>query len=213
MDDNGKLPVLFPDGEDGGARGVLVPCEPHEFGNFISGLLKTHKKVSYESEESFEIDADDIVDIERIVLQRLSDQNRFSHISTTISTYYENGMSSHDNSTDDFFSHSIVDDANCSRILIEMVFLIDFPSDNVPKKQEISIEFSAKERKKVRRETPIELQDLRVLDLVSGISISVRHTHITFGLDMINLLKGRVKRFQVKRRYSRILSSGWFLTI
>ena len=185
---------------------VVVPCATEDFAAFLAGLLKNPKEIRYSRTSAFKLTASDIEDFDKIIEQRIADQQTYSKLSTKISAYYSNGTSIHCRDLSDFKEHSSIGDYLCNRISMEWTYLVDFPGSQTPQKQEIRVEFSTVYGPKSIKKEEIDIREIESVRFFgdSLIELSVRHTHTTFGHDLANWLKVRIQKTQVKSKARKV---------
>jgi hypothetical protein len=204
--------VIVSNENDLGIKGLLVPCETNEFAEFLSGLLKTPKIVRYRSTEPFVLRHRDIEDFFRILNQRISEQLKNSVISFDISIFYDNGISHQFSTMSEFSEHRDLSNSVCLKLIATVTYLVELPESDVPKKQEIQLAFDVSQFSK-----PTFVEEGHVIAHYSttpcSIKLEIRHTHVTLGNDLCNLMKLRINQLSRKSEVSRFLSNAWMKAI
>jgi hypothetical protein len=208
-----SLPEMLPPTSGQDAYGtIVIPCSPNDFGQFISGLLRVPKELRYARATPFILRFDDIRDFDRLIEQRISDQSRYSKASANFSAYYSDGTSVHCGEIEEFSSHANLNGSLCNRISMEWVYLIEFPQNKNPQKQQIRVEFYTSYGPKSYKKDEIDIHDLTSTSFFGEAlaEFSVHHTNATFGYDMANLLKERIRRLSTPSKLQRIVRRSWF---
>lgn len=166
---------------------VLLPCQPHQFRDFIAGLLGRPQTITRRINIPFEITREDINNIHHLLLQRIESQNAGNLISLAIDIFYSDNSKVTLNSLDDFIAYAEVKPLICQGITINWIWLIQFKNKDAPEKQDITISFMSENGFH-------STNDLIVSDLYrakigrDGIHIRIAHTDRSWGSDIDSLL-------------------------
>ncbi len=169
-----------------GENTLLIPCEPKEFGKFVSGLLGQTQSIHRRVKGPYEVTKSDVLNIYALIDQRLKRQNDSSIIEFSATTNYSDGSSVRVSSIQEFDSYAEVKPLISTDLTIQWKILVKFPHSSVPEKQEITISFITFREEDDEDPDPIfnvihgQLNDLIV--------VRVEHTDRTWGADIENML-------------------------
>jgi hypothetical protein len=99
-----------------GTSGLLIPCSTADFGEFISGLLKTPRTISRYREAVFEVSKGDIEELYHLIYQRITEQAPSSLIKCEMYIFYENGKSVELSALQEFSRYAEIIKDNCVAI-------------------------------------------------------------------------------------------------
>lgn len=170
--------------------GIILPCEPTEFGEFISSLLGKPQTIERRVVGAFEVSKQDIANIFHLIEQRIHQQNDAALMQFTVRILYDDDSSILLNSLSDFQRYSEIRPITSIGVVLSWVYLVQFKNKAVPERQEINISFGnhADGMFFLRKALPI-----RLAIGIGGILIRIQHTERTWGADIENLLAGHVK--------------------
>lgn len=170
---------------------VILPCEPEEFKEFISNLLKSSSvKMSGQKEGYFDIDSQQIENIFFLIDQRVVQQNQGVLVDFSITVFYNNGSSIQHDSLDSFRVFNQTSDCYPEKILLVTNYLITFPKKEVPEKQVISVDIDTKITRFIYK-------------VVGGLyKYKIECTDITWGTDISNLLQKQGEKLMETPRLS-----------
>lgn len=176
--------------------GVMLPCAPDQFGEFVSGLLGKPQTIEKSMHGIFELERQDVVNTFHLLDQRIHQQNDASLIQFTVRILYDDDSSVLLNSISDFESYTEIRPIASIGVVLSWTYLIKFKNKRVPEKQEVSLSFRS-------GDDEIGVGSLIVDDGIvvrksrswygSGIFLRVSHTERTWGVDIESLLTGHVK--------------------
>ncbi len=169
-----------------GENTLLIPCEPKDFGRFVSGLLGETQSIHRRVRGPYEVTKPDIVNIFALVDQRLKRQNDSSLIEFSATTSYSDGSSVRVGSLDEFNRYGEVKPLISTDITIQWKILIKFPHSNIPEKQEITVSFITW-REEDDEDSP-SFSAKWSEQYVDVIIVRVEHTDRTWGADIENML-------------------------
>ena len=124
-------------------RGVLIPCPPEEFADFISSLLGKSQICEGLFDGWFEIHLKDIENFYHLVDQRLSEQNVSRLISFTVVIKYFDGTSVELPSLDHLRQHVEIRPVVSSGVLLTWIYLVGFRGRPIPERQQIDVEIQS----------------------------------------------------------------------
>ncbi|MDO9270620.1 MAG: hypothetical protein Q7T96_16065 [Methylobacter sp.] len=176
---------------------VMLPCEPSQFGAFVSSLLGRPQTIYKPISGPFEINKDDIQNIHQLIEQRLHQQNDASLIQFTAKIFYDDNSSVLLNTVNDLIHYNEVKPLLSVGVRLSWTYLIKFRNKDVPEKQEITIYFGSETKHHIRSFRALEFDDSAYFGR-SGIMLEIKHTDRTWGEDIISLLSGNLKNLKIK---------------
>ncbi|MBB1490236.1 hypothetical protein H5395_01555 [Paracoccus sp. MC1854] len=188
---------------------LMIPCSAGQFGSFLASLLKTPRTIRRTFYQVVDVDVPEMVDVLQLVHQRIVEQHESSLASITIQVLFEDGRSVEISSIDEFASFSEPSNRKCVAVVVSSSYLVALPREQVPAKNEITIEFKADATSHVRK----EIYGKRVISdfapKESGIGYIIRHRSVSLGNDLANLLDAKIKSMEKVDRFAAFFSSGW----
>jgi hypothetical protein len=173
---------------DQGRYEIILPCEPEDFVDFISGLLGKPQTLERWIEGPFELNRRGVSDAYHLVDQRIHQQNDATLVQFSIRVMYSDNSSVLLNSLADFEVYNEIRPLKSLGAVLSWSYLVKFRNKNVPEKQTIDMTFMTHERsfrvvKGVVLSHGFELSS-------NGISLRIQHTDRTWGVDLESLLTG-----------------------
>ena len=169
-----------------GENTLLIPCEPKDFGKFVSSLLGETQSIHRRVKGPYEVTKDDVVNIYALVDQRLKRQNDSSLIEFSATTSYSDGSSVRVGSIDEFVRYGEVKPLISTDLTIQWKILIKFPHSSIPEKQEITVSFITW-RDEDDDDSP-SIASRWSEQYIDMIIVRVEHTDRTWGADIENML-------------------------
>ncbi|MDD2698830.1 MAG: hypothetical protein PHF17_08530 [Arcobacteraceae bacterium] len=168
--------------------GIMLPCKPSDFGEFISGLLGKPQTIEKAFRGTFEIKKEDIFNTYYLIEQRIQQQNEAQLIQFSVKIFYSDESSILLNSIKAFEHYAEVRPLESIKVALSWTYLIKFKNKSVPEKQEINLSFDSD------AELILDAEELRYRFYGRGTSIFCRinHTERTWGVDIESLLTGHV---------------------
>lgn len=192
--------------QESGHYAVILPCEPKDFGEFVTGLLGKPQTIEKSLDGIFEISHDDVINMFHLVDQRINQQNEAIFIQFNVRITYNDDSSILLNSLQDFDHYTEVRPLESVGVTLSWAYLIKFKNKKVPEKQEIDLTFRAGDNsddisflddiiiRRFRRYSPL------------GIFIRINHTERTWGIDIESLLTGQVKTlFKKQNKFGMLI--------
>ncbi|MCD6437282.1 MAG: hypothetical protein J7L56_03325 [Halomonas sp.] len=176
--------------DTGGHYGIMLPCAPEDFGEFVSGLLGKPQTIEKGFSGFFDLSRTDVVNTFHLVDQRIRQQNEASLVQFTVRIIYEDNSSVLLSSLDELSHYSEVKPLVSTGIVLSWSYLIKFRNKKVPEKQDIDLSFISDMRR--RRGIVIGIEEFSELGM-PGIMLRVKHTDRTWGVDIESLLSGHVE--------------------
>lgn len=172
---------------------VSVPIDKKTLGDFISGLLGQPQTLERVFDSAFSIDHSWLLHLCSLILQRLTQQNAPEPLSFEATINYREGYVRKISSYPAFEHFSETQNIVCVSLRINMFFLIQFPSKAVPERQELILEFKAKETSSSLMESFFNRAQ------ESGkFRIEIRHTERTWADDILHLVSKEFEGVQTK---------------
>lgn len=180
--DNSLKPTVTYSGENT----LLIPCEPKDFGRFISSLLGETQTIHRRVRGPYEVTKADVVNIFALVDQRLKRQNDSSLIEFSATTSYSDGSSIRVGSIGEFDRYGEVKPLISTDLTIQWKILVKFPHSNIPEKQEITVTFITWRDEDGDDSGAIENRwNDHYVDMII---VRLEHTDRTWGADIENML-------------------------
>lgn len=172
---------------------VELYCSAEGFGDFISGLLGKPQSISKAFRGSFEINQEHIQDLNLLLIQRISQQNKARLIQFTSKIIFNDNSSVLLNSIEEFISYREVRAVSSEQLHLSWSFLVEFQDKKTPEKQEIDISFitSGGPMPIIDDDIPVTFSLKKFRNGV--IHFRIRHTARTWGADIEALLTGHIK--------------------
>lgn len=175
---------------------VVLPCSPDQFSNFIAGLLGRPQELSGRRKGQFRVDKAEAMQLHHLITQRVQQQQGTKPLQFTARIGYDNGTNVQVNEIDDFQQYQEVRPLKSTSLLLTWTFLLPFPGENNPKKQEIEVLFLS-DRSMLSSEYDEILSPLGIR-APSFIHYKIRHTARTWGADIESLISTYIKGLLVK---------------
>nr|WP_154928900.1 hypothetical protein [Pantoea agglomerans] len=190
--------------ESGKNYSVVLPCEPQVFGDFISSILGKPQTINKAVFGYFTIDSNDITNIHNLIQQRIHQQNEATLIQFTANIFFSDKSSVLINSIDAYENYNEIKKVSCISIELSWVYLIQFKGKESPEKQEINISIGGGNYLRSPFSSSFYSRHLNAIDDV--ITINIRHTERTWGVDMESLLTNHFENYlQVYKPYRRFI--------
>lgn len=174
---------------------VMLPCEPENFSEFISGLLGKPQTIEKSISSIFEIEREDVINTFHLVNQRICQQNEASLIQFNVKILYDDNSSVLLNSLIDFMHYTEIRPIASVGVILSWTYLIKFKDKQVPEKQVINLSFRGSNNDFNTRLTEDDFVHIRANRWFgsSGIFLRIEHTERTWGVDIESLLTGHIK--------------------
>jgi hypothetical protein len=175
--------------------GIVLPCEPAQFGEFVSGLLGKPQTIEKCIFGALEITKDDAISTYWLIEQRLHHQNTATLVQFTARIVYDDDSSVLLNSLVDFEHYAEVRPLASVGVVLSWTYLITFRGKKVPEKQEINLSFQAN-RTDIdadRLDDDFLVKPSRHWRMPSHVLVRISHTERTWGIDIESLLTGHIK--------------------
>ncbi|WDF97036.1 hypothetical protein PSR30_11320 [Pectobacterium carotovorum subsp. carotovorum] len=181
--------------------GIVIPCEPRLFGDFISKLLGKPQTIEKILHGEFKVEKNDIISIHHLIKQRIDQQNESELIQFSAKMFFSDDSSVEINSISEFESYNEIKKVNCTKIALNWIYLIKFKNKNTPEKQQISITLGDADQYFYIPEARIRQRKFITANNI--IFISIQHTERTWGVDIESLLTKNIENFQEPRKAFR----------
>jgi hypothetical protein len=187
-----ETPTTRPDDTE---YGVLVPCAPDQFADFMSKLLGKPQVAEGHFEGPFDIELRDIENFYYLIEQRVTEQNKGRLIQFTTNIYFDDGTSVEVQTLSGLKAYSEVRPLVSTGVLLTWVYLVQFHNSNIPEKQQIEVNIDTRERERRPQQTVVHQSPHVVLRNIlpsDTIGYRVSYTARTWGADIENLLKDHI---------------------
>ena len=178
---------------------VVLPCEPAQFRDFISGLLGRPQKIGRSISGPFDVKKDDLENIYYLIEQRLHSQNDATLMSFRAKITFSDKSYVELNSLMELLTYSELKPLISVSVQLSWIYLVKFSNKTAPEKQEIEVIFSTFPGY-MPEYGDNDLQSRRVVYDSSGsnylsgnIFIQINHTDRTWGTDIDSLLMGHLR--------------------
>ena len=187
---NARMSDSAPLAKGEGDYGVLLPCTPETFSDFISGLLGKPQRIERRFWGEFVFTREDLESTFHLVDQRVRQQNEASLLQFTIEIRYSDDSSVLLNSFSDFQTYTEVRPLVSTGCVLAWTYLIRFRDRNVPEKQTVELAIGG------GQDIPgiFGVRSPRLSG--DGVSFRIEHTARTWGADLEALLAGHVEHFR-----------------
>jgi hypothetical protein len=128
---------------DVGVRGVLVPCEPSQFSDFIASLLGKKQSIDQRISGPFEANVTQIQNFAHLIDQRIRTQNKGNLIAFEGAITLDSDRTVILNSIADFDTFHPLDTSVTTSLNLSWSYLIHFPDKPIPEVQEINVSLVA----------------------------------------------------------------------
>ncbi|EOI5719226.1 hypothetical protein ACMS1V_001168 [Cronobacter dublinensis] len=193
-DDFGSIELIVEGTEEKKSYGVMLPCEPASFGDFISRLLGKSQSIEKNIKGNFKIDKNDILSTHHLIHQRINQQNEAVFIQFTARMFFSDDSSVEITTVEDFVVYNEIKKVNCVLLNVSWTYLITFKNKSIPEKQQINITFGALDYPGFYFSERDSKKKFKASSNV--ISVLIQHTERTWGVDMESLLTAHLENFQ-----------------
>ncbi|MBU1101154.1 MAG: hypothetical protein KKA84_12195 [Bacteroidetes bacterium] len=195
---------------------ITLPVNDGEFKNFIKSLLGNPQSISKGMFGIFEINYDELRNINYLILQRITQQNDGSLAKFSARIFFSDNSSVEFNEIDELLTYNEVRPISSVSVHMSWDFIVTFPDKKIPEKQKILISFVSSGRflPEFDRDSVILLHKP---EYERGfINFRIEHTARTWGADIESLLTNHINSILQKdskiksfiRRYSGKISFG-----
>lgn len=187
---------IIPGGEDDNRSNLSLPVSNSELGRFLGGLLGQPQSLERSFDGYYDIDFQDILNLHEVIDQRITKQNSAHLCYFRAVIYFSDKSKRILPSLEEFISYREILKKNTVQIRLEWSYLINFPSNDLPERQQISIGFR-KQDSDVGIKFSSEKPDSNVVD------IRVDYTERTWSHDIEKILSdeiGKLRRSDVDKK-------------
>ncbi|PCC23560.1 hypothetical protein CIK78_16715 [Halomonas sp. JB37] len=110
----------------GNGYGIMLPCTPEDFGEFVSGLLGKPQTIEKGFSGPFDVSRQDVINTFHLVDQRVRQQNEASLVHFTIRILYEDSSSVLLNGLDEMEHYTEVKPLVSTGVVLSWSYLIKF---------------------------------------------------------------------------------------
>jgi hypothetical protein len=173
-------------------KAVSVPIDKKTLGEFISGLLGQPQILERHFDSAFSIDHPWLIHFCALILQRIQQQNAPEPLAFEATIGYQDGVVRTVTSLPAFEHFSETQNIISTAVEISIALLIQFPSKQVPERQELVIAFDTNNSQQSLMESLVGKAPP-----VGQISIGIRHTERTWADDLLRLIEEEVNGVQI----------------
>lgn len=174
--------------------GVMLPCEPKDFGKFISSLLGKPQTLEKLFKGVFSISKKELFDIHHLLDQRIHQQNEATLTQVTAKIFFNDDSSVLLNSLEDFEHYNEVRPLRSVGVTFSWSYLIKFHRKETIEKQQIDLTFrSGSAGREILFEDGLYMTRGHSWTGPGGVFLRISHTERTWGLDIESLLSGYIK--------------------
>ena len=170
---------------------IVIPCDPKDFGGFISSLLGKPQSIDRRIKGPYEVNKDDIRNLHALVIQRVLIQNNASITYFTTLASYSDGSSVRLNSLEDFLSYAEIKPLISTDLSLEWSFLVEFPGRKIPEKQQIGVSFIT--FREYEDDSTVIDHSYMARYAPDSIILKISHTDRTWGADLENLISNHLR--------------------
>lgn len=172
---------------------VVLPMSDKQFKDFIQSLLWKPQTISKDFIWYYSIDKDDVINLNKLLCQRISQQNKSRLVNFSVSIYYNDNSTVELNWIEHLIDYIETLPLICEALHLTWKFLVQFEDKDSPELQEVNISFFT--------ETPIpkkyEFQeDIYNWFFYGGRSVNLRikHTARTWWADIEWLISRHIEK-------------------
>jgi hypothetical protein len=190
---------------------VTLPVDPSTFKDFVSAILGKPQTLSRIIFGAFELKLDDILNIFRIVDQRVNQQNKANLIQFSTKVIYSDNSSRLLSSYDEANTYAEPRDVIPTSIHLQISYLIRFNDPQSPdglgkpEKQEIEVSIVTSGKSKYRM-VNFENSVIFPFDAEGYFEINIKHTAITWGSDIDSLLAQHIKTLLIEEPKMKVFA-------
>ncbi len=165
---------------------VRLAMDDKQFQDFIQSLLWKPQVISKDFWWYYCIEKDDIINLDKILSQRISQQNKGKRVYFRASIYYEDNSVAEVSSIPHLIDYNETLPLVCDAVYLTWKFLVKFEDKDSPEVQEVSISFISNDEPKKYdfEENNINWFFYRRSD----VSLRIKHTARTWGVDIEGLI-------------------------
>lgn len=170
---------------------LVFEVEKDSFKDFISSLLGKPQTIEKTIRGAFEVDQKTVTNLNYLIDQRISQQNKGTLVQFTAKILYNDSSSVMLNSLDEFISYNEVHPIISTGLHLTWTYLIKFRDKKALEKQLIEISFLSSGFGDSSFDGEVAIP---FLQFNGKIKIKISHTARTWGMDMESILTGSLSR-------------------
>lgn len=120
---------------------IILPVKKNQLGNFLEKLLGQPQRISNYMTGTFEINKDNIRNLDSLISQRIQQQNELLMKQYSCQILLSNSDLIELKSLEDFLTYTPIDNSTAIAIDLSWSFIIKFHDKQIPEKQSINIQF------------------------------------------------------------------------
>lgn len=182
-----------PDGE----YGLILPCKPEEFGEFLSGLLGKPQTISRTFQGAFEVAQPEIEGFYHLIKQRIEQQNDATVVQFSTRIVFDDNSSILLNSISDFHRYHEVRPIASVAVHMSWTLLVRFRDKPVQERQQIDVSIvsnaGGRSFHSIIFDEPLAGPIFFPHSSSGFINFRIQHTARTWGADIEALLSNHAK--------------------
>jgi hypothetical protein len=172
------------------SHGVILPCSPEQFSNFIGGLLGKPQTITQSLRGAFEVTSENLINIHHLINQRITQQNGGELLQFTARIIFADDSSVLLNDLDDLLNYNEVRPVVSQQVHLSWLYLIRFNNREFPEKQTIDVSF-------ITDGVLVSFDEATVMRSLlrrnaGNVTFRIQHTARTWGSDIQALLDGHL---------------------
>ncbi len=171
---------------------VALPVDKKKLGELISGLLGQPQTLERKLENSFSADHQWFIHFFSLILQRIQQQNAPEPLAFEATIQYRDNLERKVNTWQAFQHFSETQNIVSIGAKFHLALLIQFPSKQIPERQELIIGFDARDNTQSFVESLVGREPT-----VGSIAVEIRHTERTWADDILRLIETELNAIQV----------------
>ena len=195
---------LPPQAQASAPYGVLVPCPPQEFADFISRLLGKPQISEGRFPGPFTVTLNDVENFYFLIQQRIKEQNIGQLVQFTVSVKFDDGTSVELQSLEYLRAYTEVKPVVSTGVTLTWVYIVTFTHTSVPERQQIDVNIDTfvDNTRHMTSRFPFPMAEINFRYYEPHISFRISYTARTWGADIENLLKDHIKGMIIEERSS-----------
>lgn len=172
---------------------LALPFSNDQFKDFVASLLGTPQTITKYIKGNFTITKEHLINIHRLIQQRIIQQNKGSLLQLKTEIYYSDESSVILNSIEEFATYNEIKPIISEAIRMTWSYLIIFEDKTHPEKQEIELMIIATpQRNEIEGFMPVFFRDSGLFQL------TIKHTARSWGSDIESLLTNHINSIITK---------------
>lgn len=183
---------------------ITLPYNKGEFKQFIESLLGNPQSINKSIPGIFEINFDELRNINHLILQRITQQNNGTLAKFSARLSFSDNSSVEFNTIDDLLTYNEIKPIYSVAVHISWDFIVTFPDKKVPEMQKIQISFISSGSFLPEFDSESDIVFHKSSSNRGFINFRIEHTARTWGADIESLLTNHIK--SILKKESKIKS-------